>query len=145
MVHSLVKSFGLLSGGYLSNLRIVRPFCATRTDLLSYHEQDYVDYVLGSTDLLGSTSDIPSPETMGLEGVSYAYEYSIYATYDSAKQDCPPFPGLPQYVQLVAGASLTCATIVKEGHADVSINWDGGRWVWCFLEPSHSCINRLHA
>ena len=62
---------------------------------------------------------------------------------DVVAQDCPPFPGLPAYVRLVAGATLTgqllknslsdmltriSATnaLVKEG-ADIAICWDGGR------------------
>lgn len=43
-------------------------------------------------------------------------------------QDCPRFPGLPAYVRLVAGASITAASVIKEGSADISICWDGGRF-----------------
>jgi histone deacetylase 8 len=43
-------------------------------------------------------------------------------------QDCPPFVGLPEYVQLIAGASLTAANALKQDKADVAICWDGGRF-----------------
>ncbi|KAF8582573.1 histone deacetylase complex protein [Ramaria rubella] len=106
MVHSLVRAFGLLSKDpHPNQLRVLRPTCATKAHLLAYHEQDYVDYVLRF-----SPSNLDnSSEGLGLE------------------DDCPPFPGLSQYVQQVAGASLTGAAILKQGHADVAINWDGGR------------------
>ncbi|KDQ10349.1 hypothetical protein BOTBODRAFT_36251 [Botryobasidium botryosum FD-172 SS1] len=82
-------------------------------DLLAYHDRGYIEYIIQSSksvsdeQLVSSSSD--SDIAFGLE------------------DDCPPFPGLPRYVQLVAGASLTGAGVLREGHADVAIVWDGGR------------------
>jgi len=43
------------------------------------------------------------------------------------QDDCPLFPGLPEYIQLVAGASLTAARILHQGKAEIAVCWDGGR------------------
>jgi histone deacetylase 8 len=45
------------------------------------------------------------------------------------QDDCPVFPELSNYVQLVAGASMTAARMLRDGEADVAINWTGGRCV----------------
>lgn len=33
-----------------------------------------------------------------------------------------------EYVQMVAGATLTASELLKSGDTDVSIAWDGGRY-----------------
>ena len=43
------------------------------------------------------------------------------------QDDCPVFPELADYVQLVAGASITAARELRDGRADVAIAWTGGR------------------
>ncbi|KAI1791209.1 hypothetical protein LXA43DRAFT_445910 [Ganoderma leucocontextum] len=43
------------------------------------------------------------------------------------EEDCPTFSHLPDYVRLVAGATLAAAKALKEDSSDVSICWDGGR------------------
>jgi len=45
-------------------------------------------------------------------------------------QDCPPFKGLPEYVQLVAGASLSAASVLRQHKADIALCWDGGRFLF---------------
>jgi len=42
-------------------------------------------------------------------------------------QDCPLFPGLSEYVQLVGGATLTAVTALQNIAVDIAICWDGGR------------------
>lgn len=41
--------------------------------------------------------------------------------------DCPPFEGLPDYVRLVAGATLTACRALRDDGCDVAIAWTGGR------------------
>lgn len=43
------------------------------------------------------------------------------------QDDCPVFPELADYVQLVAGASIAAARGLRDGRADVAIAWTGGR------------------
>jgi len=52
---------------------------------------------------------------------------SIAESEYGIEDDCPPFPGLNRYVQLVAGATLTAVDVLKNGKADIAISWDGGR------------------
>ncbi|KAN0061778.1 hypothetical protein ACQY0O_005771 [Thecaphora frezii] len=41
--------------------------------------------------------------------------------------DCPPFAGLGDHVELVAGASIRAAELLAIDEVDVAIVWDGGR------------------
>ena len=50
-----------------------------------------------------------------------------YYAADFMFQDCPPFPGLPQYVRIIAGATLTAVKTIIDGTADIVVYWDGGR------------------
>ncbi len=85
--------------GLLKTAQVVRPVPATVRELREYHSDDYLDVVLDDNAL---------PST--LHGLT---------------DDCPVFPGLSSYVQLVAGATPNCS----QGPAitDVAICWDGGR------------------
>jgi hypothetical protein len=42
-------------------------------------------------------------------------------------QDCPPFLGLPDYVQLIGGATLTAVSALHNDVSNTAICWDGGR------------------
>lgn len=52
------------------------------------------------------------------------YHYLITLQFE----DCPHFPGLPDYIQLVGGATLTAALALQRDISDISICWDGGRY-----------------
>ncbi|KAH8100349.1 histone deacetylase 8 [Cristinia sonorae] len=111
LVHSLVKAFGLFSPkpGSRTQLRPLRPIPATMSDLAVYHTRDYLDFVLDGKNAVKAAPGTPSRAEFGLE------------------DDCPPFHGLPDYIRLVAGASLTAANALKDGNTDIAICWDGGR------------------
>ncbi|TDL22325.1 arginase deacetylase [Rickenella mellea] len=113
LVHTLVSKLGLLSpklpDGTASPLRCLRPRDATRKELEMYHTAQYLDFVLDPTN--SDDSNISRDE--------YA-EYGI-------EDDCPPFRGLPKYVTLVAGATLTAAEALRTGGYNVAVCWDGGR------------------
>ncbi|KAI0674128.1 histone deacetylase complex protein [Trametes maxima] len=111
LVHTLVKAFGLLSpsndGDNLRcTLQPLRPIPADVRELATYHDKDFVQY------LLQDAMKSPTNESCS--------EYGL-------EEDCPAFPNLPEYVKLVAGATLTAAKSLREGLADVAICWDGGR------------------
>ncbi|KAF9561398.1 histone deacetylase complex protein [Agrocybe pediades] len=110
IVHSLINSLGLMSnstGESKRRLRVVTPQRATRKDLAVYHTEDYLDMVL--TPLENPTPSISADADFGLE------------------DDCPLFAGLSEYVELVAGATLTAARALQQDLTDISICWDGGR------------------
>lgn len=98
MVHSLAASLGLFS-----QMKMIKPIRASYKDLQVYHSRDYLDFVLNPQ------GEITSNAQFGLE------------------DDCPPFRGLSDYVQLVAGASLTAARALQMPDVTVAICWDGGR------------------
>ncbi|KAI8969436.1 histone deacetylase complex protein [Trametes punicea] len=110
LVHTLVKAFGLLSplqdsvvnvGN--SVMQVLSPVSADIRELSTYHDKDYLEYILGGNKSEGRNAEY------GLE------------------EDCPAFPQLAEYVRHIAGASLTAARALHHGRADIAICWDGGR------------------
>lgn len=99
------------------------PFPASRSELISYHDPSYIDALLADPPGL----DPPSRKEFGLEDVIAAPVLSAAPVLTFGTQDCPPFPGLSEYVLAVAGASLTAARELAEGRCDIAICWDGGR------------------
>ncbi|KAG8744939.1 hypothetical protein FRC10_009174 [Ceratobasidium sp. 414] len=73
------------------------------------------------------------------------------ATIFGLEDDCPVFPRLNDYIELVAGATLTAAQAVKSGRFDVAICWDGGRHHahkayaagFCYVADCVLCILQL--
>jgi len=106
-VHSLIHAFGLSK-----RVKVIRPVRASYKDLAAYHTRDYLDAVL-----VPQSSDISIDANSPFEPDS---EFGL----DS---DCPPFPALPTYVPLVAGAALTAAQALITRLARIAICWDGGR------------------
>ncbi|KAF9237538.1 hypothetical protein BU15DRAFT_48618 [Melanogaster broomeanus] len=109
LVHSLVSALGILSltsGDDRKCFKVLRPRRATQRELLAYHTRDYLEYALS-----------PSSD----------YEDQAQATKFGLEDDCPPFRGMHEYIQLVAGATLTAVDALKEALCDVAVCWDGGR------------------
>ena len=140
-VHALVTSLGLLrrcSGSHppenstSHQLTVLRPSPASRLDLTSYHDRSYIDTLL---------ADPPGPDPasckeFGLEDVTATPILSVVLMLTFGAQDCPPFPGLKEYVLGIAGASLTAARELAEGRSDIAICWDGGRSVQSHFIPT---------
>ncbi|KAH7921557.1 Arginase/deacetylase [Leucogyrophana mollusca] len=112
VVHSLISALRL---PHLQSIdgekcfQILRPGRASPKDLLVYHTREYLEYALNPSNVTEL-----SPE--GLQGAEFGLE-----------DDCPPFRGLREYIQLVAGATLTAVGALKDDIADIAICWDGGR------------------
>ncbi|KAJ3037728.1 Histone deacetylase 8 [Rhizophlyctis rosea] len=62
-------------------------------------------------------------ETMAETAVDYAPSCEEF----KLEFDCPLFPGIAEYVRLVAGGSLAAARALTSGESDIAIHWDGGR------------------
>ncbi|KAH9855639.1 histone deacetylase 8 [Lenzites betulinus] len=111
LVHTLVKAYGLLSSGVEASsqnrsvLQLLPPPPADSKELAAYHDQDYLDYILNAR--------------------SYTQD-DLNAEY-GLEEDCPAFPRLADYVQLVGGATLAAAKALRNNQTDVAICWDGGR------------------
>ncbi|KAH7882445.1 hypothetical protein F5I97DRAFT_1987421, partial [Phlebopus sp. FC_14] len=109
LVHSLVSALGILSSVTSDGRKrftALRPRRASAKELLAYHTRDYLEYALN-----------PSSDH---EDQSQTTEFGL-------EDDCPPFHNMHEYMQLVAGATLTAVDVIKENMADVAICWDGGR------------------
>ncbi|KIM48692.1 hypothetical protein M413DRAFT_59621 [Hebeloma cylindrosporum] len=90
-------------------LAVVTPRKASYKDLSVYHTRDYLDAILYSGNP-GKTEGEAEPNAeFGLE------------------DDCPYFLGLSEYVQMVAGATLTAVSALQQNLSEIAICWDGGR------------------
>ncbi|GAA5870757.1 hypothetical protein JCM3774_001670 [Rhodotorula dairenensis] len=133
---------------------LVPPLRASRDQLTRFHDDGYIEAILGrSTEGERSGSDrtsdssasedddapAPPPRSFGLEPHP-AFVARAASGQPPRKRrredafngvglqdDCPVFPELPDYVQLVAGASIAAARELRDGRADVAIAWTGGR------------------
>ncbi|KAF5351084.1 hypothetical protein D9756_008458 [Leucocoprinus leucothites] len=121
VVHGLIKALGLLDTTPTSKgpIQTYTPRKATRQDLAMYHSQAYLDFILDPAN--SAERDIDQ------SGVHSNEEYERMKAEYGLEDDCPPFVGLPEYVQLVAGATLTAVDALRYDISDVAINWDGGR------------------
>ena len=102
LAYELIRACGLLGP---SDTRLVEPHPARAEDLLSFHTRDYIDI------LQASNSGRPAPG---------AEEYGL------GPGDNPVFPGMYDWSRLIAGASLTAATMVDSGEAAIAFNIAGG-------------------
>ncbi|KAF8268118.1 hypothetical protein EI94DRAFT_1578923, partial [Lactarius quietus] len=114
VVHALVTAFGLLSTQSHSppshHLTVLRPCPASTPKLTLYYDRSYVDeFGLDSEDVIAAPM------------------LSLPLVFTFETQDCPPFPGLREYVLGIAGASLTAARELAKDRCDIPICWDGGR------------------
>ncbi|KZO99790.1 Arginase/deacetylase [Calocera viscosa TUFC12733] len=154
LLHALLHAYGLLTpftsethgsqdvaeedGGTQRErtvFRILKPVPATREQLEGYHEREYVQYLLDD-----SAGDADAAETATLDDLGLS-------------DDCPPFPHLPAYALLVAGASLTAASALTRGVATHAMHWEGGRHHahrgraagFCYVQDVVLAIQRLRA
>ncbi|KAI8820820.1 uncharacterized protein EV422DRAFT_496516 [Fimicolochytrium jonesii] len=103
----------VMAYGLPKAMKIIRPHQATREELCTAHSEELVGELLASSDLdIGCLTLI---------------------------SDCPVFPGLSSYVQLVAGGTLAAARAIVEGQVDIAIHWDGGRCVSVITRASGFC------
>ncbi|KAG8760139.1 hypothetical protein FRC12_009613 [Ceratobasidium sp. 428] len=134
LVHTLASAYGILkpeSGRCV----VVRPRKADRKELERYHERGYLDYV-----------SKPYEELQDVDEEKWKT-----ATGFGLEDDCPAFPGLDEYISLIAGATLTAAQAVQSGRFDVAICWDGGRHHahkahaagFCYVADCVLCILKL--
>ncbi|KAK7046839.1 Hist-deacetyl domain-containing protein [Favolaschia claudopus] len=110
LVHTLARSLGLFAPDFslTRTIALVPPQSAGFAELNSYHTKEYLDFVLDPKNMTTDSEDASKTE-FGLE------------------DDCPMFEGLPDYVRLVGGASLTAVKMLRNPRCDVAICWDGGR------------------
>ncbi|KAL9709917.1 hypothetical protein Ac2012v2_006977 [Leucoagaricus gongylophorus] len=119
VVHGLINSLGLLDNNpsFERLIWTYTPRKASHQDLAMYHSKTYLDFIL-------DPANSAEPDTNNKQHDS---EYESLKAEFGMEDDCPPFAGLPNYVQLVAGATLTAVDALRYNISDIAINWDGGR------------------
>lgn len=102
LTYELMKSCGLLG---VPGAEIIEALPATDDELRTFHDSEYLDVLKAA----GSGRYRPFGDRFGI-----------------GTGDNPPFRGLYEWSQLVAGASLQAASIVSEGKASIAFNISGG-------------------
>ncbi|BGP48643.1 hypothetical protein JCM10450v2_004519 [Rhodotorula kratochvilovae] len=145
LVHTLNAALDLVATdedpardhGHEQRAQVVEPREATRDELLRFHDPRYIDAILGTEDGEISASSDEDDISSSLSSPPRTFGLSSHSDEPPRKRkkvdtlglhdDCPVFDELPAYVKLVAGASMTAARELRDGRADVAINWTGGR------------------
>lgn len=102
MAHSLILNYGLDK-----YMQILRPPRASRHQMTKFHTDEYIDF-------LSRVSPDNAQELTG-DGTRYLIG-----------EDCPAFDGLFEFCSISCGGSIAGANKLREGSADVVINWSGG-------------------
>ncbi|EPQ28643.1 uncharacterized protein PFL1_03946 [Pseudozyma flocculosa PF-1] len=130
--------------GRLENRAVVyEPRRATRQELEVYHDKAFVRRLLDGeqeqaeevapkdgTDSDSNDEERPRPLRPPSPSNRDATEQRAQPRTKNQfglVDDCPPFEGLKDHVELVAGASIRAAELLATGEVDVAIAWDGGR------------------
>lgn len=127
LVHELIKAYGLWK-----NMELITPKLADDNDLKEVHSSDYIEYLKkfqvkssksnDSINHSGYESDLSIEDTDEQFGLGY---------------DCPTFDGLYEFVQLIAGSTVTAANCLSSSHNtnNIAINWFGG---WHHGQPDRA-------
>ncbi len=121
LIHSLIQSYGIFK-----KITTVRPEPATMQQISKFHTQSYLDILerLEENDGELSESDESDSDTS-----TDSEEEKVDKLTQHGLDDCPYFPGVCEYIQNVAGGSISAARIIM-AHKDrkpIAFNWEGGR------------------
>ena len=114
MVHALIESYNLLS-----MMKIVAPVEASRNDLLAFHTEKYISALESIECKLVNSLEPLEEDFFDESEINDINEHGL-------GYDCSLFPKIFSYVKAVAGGTLSAANCLLEGHAGISINFNGG-------------------
>lgn len=120
LTNSLVLGYGL--DKYIHNFFCPRP--ATKEELESYHDSDYIDFLSRyrrgeMVEYNETDTDIRVSPTMETELKQSMEQFNCV-------EDCPIFAEMYDFCRKYAGASLAGARRLALGNTDIAINWSGG-------------------
>ncbi|XP_061385293.1 histone deacetylase 1-like [Danaus plexippus] len=104
MTHALLKGYELYR-----LMDVIKPHRASETEISYFHDTDYVNFL-----------SVVTAEN-AREFLSHTKRFNV-----GDQTDCPIFPGLFEFQQSCAGASIDAAARLNTGKADICINWSGG-------------------
>ncbi|KAG2224151.1 hypothetical protein INT45_000166 [Circinella minor] len=97
----------VLNYGLHDKMEIFQPRRATDSEILEFHADDYVDFLKRVT-----------PDN--------AEQFEQVFSKFNVGDDCPIFPGIYEFCQRYAGATIEAARKLIANGADICINWSGG-------------------
>ena len=103
---NLVEGYNLTS-----QMRLMRPTTRTREDIMKFHADDYVDFLMSVT-----------PENQE----EYMLQMRRFNLGAVGEADCPVFDGMFEYFQIYTGGSIGGAGLINDGTSDIVMNWSGG-------------------
>ncbi|KJE93626.1 histone deacetylase 8 [Capsaspora owczarzaki ATCC 30864] len=117
LIATLMEAYGLHK-----HLQIVSPRLATADELMMFHTREYIEFLEQGCPEQDSDEESSDDERNDRKiGETRAQRFGL-------ELDCPPFAGIYEYAQAVAGATLTAAELLmdsNEAHT-IAINWHGG-------------------
>jgi histone deacetylase 1/2 len=103
---NLVEGYDLTS-----HMRLMRPSSRSREDIMKFHADDYVDFLMSVT-----------PENQE----EYMLQMRRFNLGAVGEADCPVFDGMFEYFQIYTGGSIGGAGLINDGTSDIVMNWSGG-------------------
>ncbi|KAL1930490.1 hypothetical protein VTP01DRAFT_10652 [Rhizomucor pusillus] len=97
----------VLKYGLHEKMEIFQPRRATDAEILAFHAEDYVDFL----------KRVTPDNAEEFENVFQKFNFG---------DDCPVFPGIYEFCQRYAGATIEAARKLIAKGADICINWSGG-------------------
>ncbi|KAK9894760.1 hypothetical protein P389DRAFT_101043 [Cystobasidium minutum MCA 4210] len=97
----------VLGYGLHKYMDIYQPRRATEEELLSFHDEDYIDFLSRVT-----------PQNVS--------QFSNVLSKFNIGDDCPVFDGMYDYFKQCAGAAIAAGKKLAAGHTDIAIAWPGG-------------------
>ncbi len=94
-----------------SQMRLMRPETRSREDIMKFHADDYVDFLMSVT-----------PENQE----EYMLQMRRFNLGAVGEADCPVFDGMFEYFQIYTGGSIGGASLINDGTSDIVMNWSGG-------------------
>ena len=134
----LIKAYNLdKEETFGKKLKIIPPIMATREDLLSYHDENYIS-------LLETVENYPEYSYQTEEEKEILREYGLI-------DDNPIFDGLYEYCLNITGSSLKCAQLIRQNKTRIAMNFGGGRHHafsskangFCYVNDIILCIDSL--
>lgn len=121
LIDDLIRAYNLLP-----NCDIIAPSFASKLQLCSYHDQDFIAFLLGEEIAIGDNEEDDKEDDKEDD-----LERRLEQRY-GVEFDCPVFSGLDKYIQALAGTTIACARYVSQRQESlekqkIAINWHGGR------------------
>ncbi|CAH8868867.1 unnamed protein product [Trichobilharzia szidati] len=103
LAHTLIVNYNLTD-----SMKVYKPYRASMKDMISFHSQEYVEFLRDVT-----------PTNV------HTFPKEKLLTYNIG-EDCPIFDGIYRFCSIYTGASLQGAKYLNNGVTDIAVNWSGG-------------------